>query len=659
MSVDIHLVLIETAGNQRYIFSTNKLRENIGASEVIYRIGVEFVLQAVEKVGDLKLFDPDEPHPLQLAQRLTNPAQNRPIEEGGSPGVEVVVATSGKALLLVKDRKIGEETVADVTKRALKEAPGAVVYGFVSERFAFDDAERFDQAIKEVHQGIEMLRARLPAPEARFPMLPVVAPCQTSGLPAEAVFDYGRSKQKHPQEDGDDDRPEPDDCAAPVRAKRCNRESGWKRIRDVVDKGLAKNPDRLDDMNLDWRGIIHADGNGVGAIFLNFLNYSDAQSARDYVSEYRQFSCALELCTLAAFNDALSAAVEAKYLRKRPVKLKKGRESILPVVPLVLGGDDLTLVCDGEAAVDLGATFLTKFEERSRQETITLTVEKHKKSFASNVPKIAGKAFGVSRLGICAGVAVVKPHFPFHRAYQLSEALLKSAKTVKRAVKNGAGKPVPCSAFDFHVHFDSSGADLDAIRSQNVVPGEPHGEPAARLYAKPYVMTCPAKLTGTDATPEQASATTDSVAWVRLRQWQAANGRSGLSDAANALRPGGEDDDQNLPRTQQHYLREGLFLGSGAADGRLQQIRHRYNAFPWRTLHPNAPRPSETERPDTLFFDDEWESGEQARRGEEPAKLTWFLDALELAELRGRKRGGRKATDADDDVRQTGAVEHD
>ncbi|WP_315783307.1 MULTISPECIES: hypothetical protein [unclassified Bradyrhizobium] len=43
------LVLIETGGNQDFVFATNKLRQNIGASELIHRIGTTFVLAAVAR----------------------------------------------------------------------------------------------------------------------------------------------------------------------------------------------------------------------------------------------------------------------------------------------------------------------------------------------------------------------------------------------------------------------------------------------------------------------------------------------------------------------------------------------------------------------------------------------------------------------------------
>ncbi len=76
------LVLIETSGNQHYLYSTNKLKENVGASHLTRLVG-DWVRQAV----------PDQ--------------------------AGIVLATSGKALVRVKDSGLGRELIEAITRKAL------------------------------------------------------------------------------------------------------------------------------------------------------------------------------------------------------------------------------------------------------------------------------------------------------------------------------------------------------------------------------------------------------------------------------------------------------------------------------------------------------------------------------------------------------------
>ena len=231
-----------------------------------------------------------------------------------------------------------------------------------------------------------------------------------------------------------------------------------------------------------WLGVVHADGNGLGKIFLNFEKYIGSDTSdRHYINTYRKFSLALDECTEAAFQQALEVF---------PVE-----GDAVPVVPLILGGDDLTVVCDGHYALEFTRRFLQGFEQQTEEHPV--------------IAQIAQEAFGVGRLSACAGVAIVKRHFPFSVAYSLAAELIRSAKQVKQQVtcpvsdKITENTPFPCSAIDFHILYDTTGIDLEAIQAK-LTP-----EAQTRLYNRPYVVSDLAQLT-------QANGHT----WAQTHSWQ-------------------------------------------------------------------------------------------------------------------------------------------
>jgi CRISPR RNA silencing complex Cmr2 subunit-like protein len=574
----VNLVLIETSGNQLYIFATNRLRENVGASDLTYQVGKEFVLQAVDSInGGNNLYTED---PVIQRNRLLNQS---PLESGNN-AAEVIVATSGKALLLVKDEQVGRKVVHDVTLKALKEAPGIAAHGAISE--SFSDLGLIHKSIREVRNRLEDVRFRIPGPEQRFLRLPFVEPCRTSGLPASRY--QLQKKEAWSQLTIHKDR---------------NADGGRQRMERAISEvtqhiGLLKNIDAMERRfkSMDWLGVIHADGNGLGQVFLNFDNYTRGDG-RNYLNKYREFSIALDICAMNAIGHALAQMQKSFDRDADDSKLQSKND--LPVIPLIVGGDDLTVLCDGKYAMQFAYDFLTKFEEETGKDD-----EKH---CGGVIAGIAESALGVRRLSACAGVAIVKPHFPFHAAYNLAENLSKSAKQVKERVTyhhNNTLTSWPCSALDYHILYDSSGADLDRIR--NRMPVDENME-AAYLYARPYVVT-------RETPPEIRSRE-----WTKHRTWEK------LASQVKAMSKPDSDDENHraLPNSMLHDLREGLFMGRKGADARMKLYRKRYQHNEFDKLLADA------QGEGSLF----WKEEREDKGDKKIVYVTGFLDALDLIEF--------------------------
>ena len=257
------------------------------------------------------------------------------------------------------------------------------------------------------------------------------------------------------------------------------------------------------------------------------------------------------------------------------------QEKRIPLIPLVLGGDDLTVLCDGRIAVEFAATYLKAFQEQTKKEQVL--------EQSSIIPKILEKKNDCeeddwTKLGAAAGIAITKPHYPFHRGYELAEQLLKQAKKVKSKIG------VSRCALDFHILFDGAETSLDDLRERWTLT-ETHN-----LTARPYVL-------GEEGDRENA--------WAKNRIWcDLTKAAEQLTKAAEQLKEGKSP--RSLPRSQQYALRAALFRGSDAADRQLGLIKHRYDEFPWKAISYD----------ESLFFPEEGDN-----------RLCRLLDALELVDL--------------------------
>lgn len=595
MSVQhVHVVLIETASNQDFVFQSNKLRDVVGASDLITRVGTQWAIEAAASLGG-----PRKPENPIIKDRVDYLNTAPRFGAGSTPAVEPVVCTSGKAVFLVRDQAVGEDIVYCVTRRALEEAPGLTVRGAVSRPLSLDaPAEDAGRLVEGLFKEIERLRLDLPPTEARFPFQPMVAPCDVTGLPAEGFVDRGPepvllaatsiAKRKAAKPES---RPEDDDWTSYERAEA-----------DLELNGLeiARNPRDLED-SVDWLAVVHADGNGFGQVFLNLADYCKKDGkARDYFDLYRELSVSLDLVGVAALKAALPMLGTAWFERRRCGDDGRWRETSIKGIPLavsVMGGDDLTVICDGSRAVQFTKAYLAAFERLVEEKTV--------EDNANVIPTLVHKCEGKKDFGAAAGVAIVKPHHPLHRAFELAEALTKSAKSL---VKEDLGSP-GLTALDFQVVYGDTSSSLQAMRKEwKTETKDGTTDEVCLAYARPYVVSHQGRRAHLKD-PERFD----------LRHFAT------LEAAVAQLRKRDQEGRPLFPRSQQHELREAVLAGRAIADARLKLIATRYT-IDWTAFGGTAPGHAEP----ALFVE------EDSRRVQERTEITWItrlLDAMDLVDI--------------------------
>ncbi|GAA2162044.1 Cas10/Cmr2 second palm domain-containing protein [Actinomadura napierensis] len=510
----VHAVVIGTFGNQRYIFSSNKRRENVGASYLITRVEDAWLDEALMEV-------------------VGSADRHRSIE--GHP-VEVVTANAGGVTALVRDREVGRRLVTAITLRALREASGLDVCGVVGDPVEWADAGGLAEGIGRTRELLSRVAMTRPGPQLRFAGVPVAARCGSSGLPAQKPVVLAEGANPEPR-------------SAPSMAKLDAFEDALGRLAvkmglaatekdKAVRAGLREAVDHLAE-RADWVAVVHADGNGLGKVFQNFTRIIGSEAtARSYVDSLRGLSTGVDDCAVKAVRitlDKLKRTIRQDGKPAFPLVEKRNDQSAkeqLPLLPLVLGGDDLTVVCDGAMALSFAERYLRAFADCAKAD-----------------PRVGDllREAGQPELGACAGVAIVKRHYPFHSAAELAEGLTKEAKSVKKQLG-----PNRC-ALSFHALYESAFANLARLRTETTLPD------GTRLTAQPYVV---------------GEAGEDPGGWSRHRHWD------DLCARVQELTRTNEEGEQVLAAGQAHDLRAGLFLGKDVADARFSMLTMRMGNQP-------------------------------------------------------------------------------
>ena len=468
-----YLIMLQTNSNQPFIFSSPRLREQIGASFEITLLS-HWVEEETKELLRLKEL----------------------------PSSFWVSDSSGKVIVRFGDtdgdpKELAKRLIREVTLRALTDAPGLDVTGVFIETSSDPvnpgDLNRLDRAFSEYSLN------RRPA-AARFPQFPFLEQGSESALPASPKLSeddcremrrYARKTLNVPLLTGEDTNFSPptqtvqdaqESLSLPSRVKRAlATTSREQQVKDVqnrlkkLGKSLEQEP-QLDPTKLaaafqdgeeseDAKdmlssvGVVHIDGNGVGAIMRDLKRAHDAvkniakkQPDMTIVSGIDDFQSFI-MSVNKRLDDVVKDAIALSWYDVQELTPK----TVVPIVPVLVGGDDVTVYTDGRYAIPFAEAYIRHYEELTKDDdllSVLAIVAGGKKPDAPKRECFEIEDYIIQNPGpltASAGVAIVGRNFPFHIAYDLAEELVSRGKELGKYPGTA-----PCSTINFHVLRDAT-----------------------------------------------------------------------------------------------------------------------------------------------------------------------------------------------------------
>jgi len=305
---------------QEFIFKTNKLKEIVGASELVKQISKDF-----EEISRY---------------------------EEGNENILVNAAGNIKAIFTSKEKC--EKVVSEFAKIIQQKAYGVTI----SQAVVDMTQDKYKEQNKAITRLEELLKQQRNRPTISLDMsLNIMKLNPSTAKPLVALNEDIATQQK-------------------IKAyKNIEQDESYKELK-YISNGKNK------------IAVIHIDGNGLGEVIRNLK------------TPLSNFSINLDKATQEAFKIA-----------KRDKQVRE----------IILGGDDVTVICNANDALAFTKEFLEHFEEQTQ------------------------KQIG-SKLTTCAGIAFTNEKYPFHYAVSLAEELCVQTKKQAKEIN----KTLAPSSLMFH-----------------------------------------------------------------------------------------------------------------------------------------------------------------------------------------------------------------
>lgn len=348
----------ELRGIQGFLFNTGRLKDMIQASELI-----DYVFSS----------------PLDAALTIVgvNPEEAQPRRAGG-------------AAYLALDSHAQAQRLRDIWSLfVLQLLPGIELVDAIAEG---------DSVRAAVKAALDQLQVSRNQPSAQLPLAtPITALAPRTGEPAvskecKESLDLSTAVRRQAKRAG-----------AGLMSRFGDDSLQWPNNFEADAHESRRFPVNADS----FVGMLHLDGNGIGVLLRKLNEAASRFDDAAYINAYQTFSKGLEQVTCAAARKATEEILI-------PAQTEKG---VMPARPIVLGGDDLTILLRSDVAVPFAQSFATHFELLSEE-------------FIQQLKEVLKNSELPEKLTVSGGLVFVKPGFPFSQASALAESFAEIAKSV-------------------------------------------------------------------------------------------------------------------------------------------------------------------------------------------------------------------------------------
>lgn len=411
---------------QSFILQSDKLRDMVGGSELVAQLCGRFLVDSLKAVGV------------------------------SDPGSAIIANAAGWARLKFDEESQAKEFACHWPLMVSRYAPGLrLVQTLLPIQGSLPDV---------MQQAMDQLRAERNCNQVSLPEIgPLIERSPRTGLAANsAPFDKKA------------DKPVPLDLQTMRKRDYAKTQSSLTtRILSTLPHDVW--PYEIEEIASDtsaYVAVIHADGNDLGSILMRIREHlcSNPGSA---AAVYRELSECIDRITVCAVQEAAEAVLVPDYQARK----KKKAEVKIAARPIVLGGDDLTIIVRADLAVPFTVTFLEAFERHSQEQLAVF------RNTIKDFPEL---------LTACAGIAFVKKSYPFAAAYHMAETLCDYTKKQAKADRDARKQadkhlPVP-SSFTWHrITSSMTGGYADVQRQELTGRGLFKDRPV-RFWFGPYAV---------------------------------------------------------------------------------------------------------------------------------------------------------------------------